>query len=66
VSLALFGGAGRALTQRHGLPTPRGPGRAGDEYAATTLASAERVGNGGAAAIEFYGAALQQPDSGFA
>jgi hypothetical protein len=66
VTFALFGEVGQALTQLYDLPAPHGAGRAGDEFAAVTLASAERNGEGtAAAAVEFYDAALRQPDSGF-
>jgi Putative metallopeptidase len=66
VTFALFAEIGRALTQLYALPAPHGAGRAGDEFAAITLASAERSGDtAAAAAVEFYDAALKQPDSGF-
>ena len=66
VTFALFAEVGRALTQLYSLPAPHGAPRAGDEFAAITLASAERTGDAtAAAAVEFYDAALRQPDSGF-
>ena len=66
VTFALFAEVGRALTELYGLPAPRGIERAGDEFAALTLASAERVGDAGAtAAVDFYDAALEEPESGF-
>lgn len=66
VTFALFAEIGRALTQLYGLPAPHGAGPAGDEFATITLASAERAGDAtAAAAVEFYDAALGQPDSGF-
>jgi len=66
VTFALFAEVGRALTQLYGLPAPHGVGPSGEEFATITLASAERSGDtAAAAAVEFYAAALEQPDSGF-
>jgi hypothetical protein len=66
VTFALFAEVGRALVQLYDLPTPRGAERAGDEFATVTLAAAERDRDASAeAAIEFFDAALKQPESGF-
>ena len=66
VTFALFAEVGRALVALYGLPVPQGAERAGDEFAAITLAAAERDGDpSAAAAIEFYENALRQPESGF-
>ena len=66
VTFALLSEIGAALTGIYALPVPGGAGVAGDEFAAITLASAERSGDpSAAAAIEFYDAALAKPDSGF-
>jgi hypothetical protein len=66
VTFALFGEVGRALVSLYGLPTPQGAERAGDEFAAITLAAAEQDGDpSAAAALEFFDGALKQPDSGF-
>jgi hypothetical protein len=66
VTFALFAEVGRALVELRGLPAPQGAERAGDEFAALTLAAAEHDGDtGSAAAVEFFDIALKQPDSGF-
>ncbi len=66
VTFALLREVGEALTGLYTLPVPNGAGVAGDEFAAITLASAERSGDpSAAAAIEFFDAALAKPDSGF-
>jgi hypothetical protein len=66
VTFALFAEVGRALSELYGLPAPRGAERAGDEFAAVTLAAADRDGDANAAAaVEFYDLALKQPESGF-
>jgi len=66
VTFALFAEVGRALVELRALPAQQGAERAGDEFAALTLAAAERDGDtGSAAAVEFFDIALRQPDSGF-
>ena len=66
VTFALIGEVGRALVAQYALPADRGLERAGDEFAAITLAAAERDGDpSAAAALEFFDAALRQPDAGF-
>jgi hypothetical protein len=66
VTFALFAEVGRALVELRELPAPAGAERAGDEFAALTLAAAEHDGDtGSAAAVEFFDIALKQPDSGF-
>ena len=45
MTFALLAEVGRALTRSTRLPAPRGAERAGDEFAAITLASAERDGD---------------------
>ena len=65
VTFALFDEIGRALVALYGLPVPRGVDRAGDEFAAITLASAEQEGDpSAAAAIEFFDDALKDPEAG--
>ena len=66
VTFALFDEIGRALVSLYGLPTPQGVERAGDEFAAITLAAAEQDGDpSAAAAVEFFDSALREPESGF-
>jgi hypothetical protein len=66
VTFALFAEVGRALVQLYALPVPHGAERAGDEFAALTLAAAERAAAPSAAAgVEFFDVALRQPASGF-
>ncbi|MEI8298550.1 MAG: DUF4344 domain-containing metallopeptidase [Pseudomonadota bacterium] len=65
VTFALFDEIGRALVSLYGLPVPQGQERAGDEFAAITLAAAEQEGDpSAAAALEFYDAALRDPEAG--
>jgi hypothetical protein len=65
VTFALFDEVGQALVALYGLPAPGGPARAGDQFAAITLAAAEQEGDpSAAAALEFLNAALRKPDSG--
>jgi hypothetical protein len=65
VTFALFNEIGRALVSLYDLPAPQGQDRAGDEFAAITLAAAEQEGDpSAAAALEFYDAALRDPESG--
>lgn len=65
VTFALFTEIGRALVALYDLPVPQGPDRAGDEFAAITLVAAEQDGDpSGAAALEFFDAALRDPESG--
>ena len=66
VTFALFGEVGQALVSLYNLPVPQGAERAGEEFAAITLAASEQDGDpSAAAALEFFEAALKQPDSGF-
>ncbi len=66
VTFALFAEVGRALVQLYALPAPHGSERAGDEFAALTLAAAERDAEPSATAgVEFFDMALRQPASGF-
>lgn len=66
VTFALLAEVGHALVEEYRLPVPGDALRAGDEFAAITLASAERNGDpSAAAAVEFFDAALRKPDSGF-
>lgn len=66
VTFALLREVGEAITGMYALPAPQGAGVAGDEFAAITLAAAERNGDpSAAAAVEFFDAALAEPDSGF-
>ncbi len=66
VTFALLTEVGRALVGLYELPVPQGALAAGDEFAAITLASAERNGDpSAAAAVEFFDDALRKPDSGF-
>ena len=66
VTFALLTEVGRALVEEYALPVQGDAFKAGDEFAAITLASAERSGDpSAAAAIEFFAAALGKPDSGF-
>jgi hypothetical protein len=49
----------------YGLPVQQGAERAGDEFAAITLAAAEQEGDpSAAAALEFLDLALRDPESG--
>ncbi len=65
VTFALFDEIGRALVSLYSLPVPQGAERAGDEFAAVTLAAAEQEGDpSAAAALEFFDAALRDPESG--
>ena len=66
VTFALLRDIGEALTGIYALRVPKDASVAGDEFAAITLAAAERSGDpSAAAAVEFLHAALAQPDSGF-
>ena len=65
VTFALFAEIGRALVTLYALPVPAGAERAGDEFAAITLAAAEQGGDPSAgAALEFFDLALKDPDAG--
>jgi hypothetical protein len=66
VTFALFAEVGRALVELYALPAPQGAERAGDEFAALTLAAAERAAAPSATAgVEFFALALEEPESGF-
>lgn len=66
VTFALFNEVGQALVSLYNLPVPQGAERAGEEFAAITLAASEQDGDPSAAsALEFFETALRQPDSGF-
>lgn len=66
VTFALFAEVGRGLVSVYGLPVEGGPLEAGDEFAAISLAAAEREGDpAAAAAVLFLEHALRTPESGF-
>ena len=59
LTFALLAEVGRALVTLYRMPPADGARDAGDEFAAITLAAAERAGDSSAAAaLEFYAAAL--------
>jgi hypothetical protein len=66
VTFALFAEVGRGLVAVYDLPIDGTPLEAGDEFAAVSLAAAERDGDGAAAAaVRFLEYALRTPESGF-
>ena len=65
VTFALLSEIGRALIGLLQLPVAVGSQRGGDQFAAIALAAAEKDGDpSAAAAIEFLGLALREPDVG--
>ena len=65
VTFALMSEIGQALIGLLELPVPAGAQRGGDQFAAIALAAAEKNGDpSAAAAVEFLGIALREPDSG--
>jgi hypothetical protein len=66
VTFALFAEVGRGLVAVYDLPVDGTPLEAGDEFAAISLAAAERDGDrAAAAAVQFLEHALRTPESGF-
>jgi hypothetical protein len=66
VTFALLSEIGQALIGLLELPVPAGAQRGGDQFAAIALAAADKDGDpSAAAAVEFLGLALRDPDLGF-